>query len=122
MISDCVIETIDLSKYYNRTKGIENLNLKISRGSIFGFLGPNGAGKSTTIRLILNLLRPTNGLVKIFGLEIRKNYHKIFRELGNVPGELKLYEQLSGEYFLKYINGFSKKNQFYRMSYWVPLN
>jgi len=104
-----IIETQNLTKYYGKTRGIENLNLQVNQGEIFGFLGPNAAGKSTTIRLMLNLIRPTSGEVKIFGKTMRKHYVKIFQNLGNVPGELKLYEELTGEYFLNYMNSFSNK-------------
>ena len=101
------IEINNLTKYYGKHPGIVDLNLQILPGEVFGFLGPNGAGKSTTIRLILNLLRPTAGSVKILGKEVRKNYCNIFQKLGNVPGELKLYEELTGYHFLEYINAFS---------------
>ena len=104
-----VIEINNLTKYYNSHPGIMDLNLEIQHGEVFGFLGPNGAGKSTTIRLILNLLQPTSGSVKIFGKNVRKSYPEIFKELGNVPGELKLYEELTGYHFLNYINTFSDK-------------
>lgn len=105
-----VIEINNLTKYYNSHPGIVDLNLQIQPGEVFGFLGPNGAGKSTTIRLILNLLQPTSGSVKIFGKNVRQSYKEIFKSLGNVPGELKLYEELSGYHFLNYINAFSNKS------------
>jgi ABC-2 type transport system ATP-binding protein len=56
-----VIQTSGLTKYYGKTKGIQNLDLEVYQGEIFGFLGPNGAGKTTTIRLLLDLLHPTRG-------------------------------------------------------------
>jgi ABC-2 type transport system ATP-binding protein len=102
-MNQAVIETENLTKFYRGRKGVENLNLRIRPGEIFGFLGPNGAGKSTTIRLILNLIYPSAGSVRIFGSEIRSAYHRIFREIGNVPGEFKLYEELTGRYFLEYM-------------------
>ncbi|MFC2088109.1 ABC transporter ATP-binding protein [Calditrichota bacterium] len=105
-----VIEINNLTKYYGTHLGIKDLNLIIKSGEVFGFLGPNGAGKSTTIRLILNLLQPTSGSVKIFGKDVRKYYSEIFKKLSNVPGELKLYEELSGYHFLNYINSFSAKS------------
>ncbi len=101
-----VIRTENLSKYYGKVCGIEELDLQIDQGEIFGFLGPNGAGKSTTIRLLLNLLIPTFGKVYIFENEVNRNYSKIFERVGNVPGELKLYEELTGEYFLEYMGSF----------------
>lgn len=108
-MQDFVIETTNLTKYYGSTRGIENLNLRILKGELFGFLGPNGAGKSTTIRLLLHLLLPSSGKVFLFGKELKKNYSSLFARIGNVPGELKLYEELTGECFLKYMNGFNNR-------------
>jgi ABC-2 type transport system ATP-binding protein len=108
-MDQAIIETSALTKYYNKHKGIENLNLRIVAGEVFGFLGPNGAGKSTTIRLILNLIYPTAGRIKIFGQDVRSNYHRIFKEIGNVPGEFRLYEELSGRYFLDYMTATSAR-------------
>lgn len=105
-----VIDIRHLTKYYGESLGIEDLNLQIQKGEIFGFLGPNGAGKSTTIRLMMNLLRPCSGSVKIFNKNVEKHYEQIFNRIGNVPGELKLYEELTGHYFLSYMNGFSLKD------------
>lgn len=103
-----VIETEGLSKFYGKTRGIEDLNLTIFQGEIFGFLGPNGAGKSTTIRLILGLLRPTKGRVKILGRDA--GTPSAFQHIGNVPGELKLYEEQTGMEFLTYMNRLSGKS------------
>jgi len=91
-----VIDIRHLTKYYGKSTGIEDLTLGVGRGEIFGFLGPNGAGKSTTIRLMLNLLRPSSGEVKLFGQNVRTHYATLFQSVGNVPGELKLYENLTG--------------------------
>ena len=104
---ESIIKISQLTKYYGKSRGIEDLSLSITKGEIFGFLGPNGAGKSTTIRLMLNLLRPSSGEVKIFNKNVQKHYTKIFKNIGNVPGELKLYEELTGNYFLNYMNKFS---------------
>ena len=102
-----VIETRNLCKFYGNTRGIENLNLQIRTGEIFGFLGPNGAGKTTTIRLILNLLRPTSGTVRVFGKQVETHYYRIFKNISVIPGELKLYEELTGIYFLEYMSRLS---------------
>jgi len=102
-----IIQVSHLTKYYGKSLGIEDINLEIHKGEIFGFLGPNGAGKSTTIRLMLNLLRPSLGSVKIFNKNVQKHYDKIFNNIGNVPGELRLYEELTGHNFLNYMNKFS---------------
>lgn len=108
-MSNVVIETKALTKFYGPIRGIEDLSFKINQGEIFGFLGPNGAGKSTTIRLLLHLLKPSSGNIYIFGKELKYHYQQIFKRIGNVPGELKLYEELSGSYFLEYMNHFNKQ-------------
>ncbi|WP_300464901.1 ABC transporter ATP-binding protein [Desulfobacula sp.] len=102
-----IIQVSHLTKYFGKSIGIEDINLEIHKGEIFGFLGPNGAGKSTTIRLMLNLMRPSFGSVKIFNRNVQKHYDKIFNTIGNVPGELRLYEELTGYNFLNYMNKFS---------------
>ena len=73
-----IIETSNLTKYYGKSRGIIDVNLEIEPGEIFGFIGPNGAGKSTTIRTLLNLIFPTKGRAKIFGLDIIKDSRKIW--------------------------------------------
>jgi ABC-2 type transport system ATP-binding protein len=111
---DTVIKAENLTKYYGKHLGIKNLNLEINKGEIFGFLGPNGAGKSTTIRMILHLLKPTAGKVLIFGKKVSRYYAGIYKRIGNLPGELKLYEHLSGAYFLDYMNSFFNKEPKWR--------
>jgi ABC-2 type transport system ATP-binding protein len=96
-----------LTKYYGKQLGVRDLNFEIEAGEIFGFLGPNGAGKTTTIRLLLDLLRATRGRAFVLGLESRANSLAIRQRIGVVPGELRLYEQMSGERFLNYLAGFT---------------
>jgi len=95
-----VIETQNLTKYYGPSRGIEALDLCIEPGEVFGFLGPNGAGKTTTIRLLLGLIKPTQGrflicdsLVKRYGCSYRK-------QIGYLPGEIGLYTDLTGQEYL----------------------
>ena len=95
------IETYGLTKYYGKVVGIENLNLAVRSGEIFGFLGPNGAGKTTTIRILMDLIRPTSGRAEIFGLDVRIHSLEIRQRLGNLPGDVSLYENLSGAEFLQ---------------------
>jgi len=95
-----VIQTVGLTKYYGKVRGIEDLNLEIRKGEIFGFLGPNGAGKTTTIRLLLDLLRPSRGHALIFGLDAHRCSYQIRQRLGNVPGDVSLYEGMSGHELL----------------------
>jgi ABC-2 type transport system ATP-binding protein len=98
-----VIQTYGLTKYYGMVRGIENLDLMIESGEIFGFLGPNGAGKTTTIRLVVGLIRPTRGSAKVFGLDTQTDSLEIRKRLGNLPGEVSLYENLTGDEFLTFI-------------------
>lgn len=86
-----VIETKNLTKYYGKHRGIENLNLRVSEGEFFGFIGPNGAGKSTTIRTLLGLIHPTSGEAKIFGKEIGRCQTEILADIGYMPSEATFY-------------------------------
>lgn len=97
-----VIETHDLTKYYGKHRGVEGLNLVIEEGEIFGYLGPNGAGKTTTIRLFLDFIRPTRGWARIFGLDTHQHSLEIRRQVGYLPGELALYENLRGDQLLRF--------------------
>jgi ABC-2 type transport system ATP-binding protein len=97
-----VIETEKLTKYYGRSRGIIEVDLAVEKGEVFGFLGPNGAGKTTTIRILLDLIRPTNGTAKVFGIESSADPVAIHRRIGYVPGEFALYDRLSGRQTLEY--------------------
>jgi len=99
-----VIETKGLTKYYGKIRGIENLTFNVKKGEIFGFLGPNGAGKTTTIRTLLGLLKPTRGEAYIFGKNIEEDIVKIRSQVGYIPGELALYEHLTGKQFINYFS------------------
>ena len=96
------IQTVGLTKYYGRHLGIEDVNLDVSEGEVFGFLGPNGAGKSTTIRTILDEIRPTAGSATILGLDTRADAVEIRRHIGYIPGDLALYPNLTGLDTLQY--------------------
>lgn len=96
------IETKNLTKFYGKIKGIENLTFSVRKGEIFGFLGPNGAGKTTTIRTLLGYLIPTNGEALILGKNINDNIVDIKRQVGYIPGDLNLYGHLTGRQFLDY--------------------
>jgi ABC-2 type transport system ATP-binding protein len=98
------IETYKLTKWYGRhSRGIADVDLVVETGQIFGFLGPNGAGKSTTIRLLLDLIRPTSGTARVLGLDIRRDRLAIDRRVSYVPGELSLYGDLTGGQLLTYL-------------------
>jgi ABC-2 type transport system ATP-binding protein len=90
-----------LTKFYGRSRGVSELDLAVAFGEVFGFLGPNGAGKSTTIRLLLDLIRPSSGRILIFGREVR-GAHTLRHDVGYVPGDLVLYERLTGREHIRY--------------------
>lgn len=88
------IETQDLAKTYaNGVRALAELDLRVERGEVFGYLGPNGAGKSTTIRLLLDLLRPTAGRVSVLGLDSRRDGVEARRLIGYLPGDLRLFDR-----------------------------
>jgi len=103
-----IIETENLTKYYGKIKGVEDLSFSIEKGEIFGFLGPNGAGKTTTIRTLLGFLRPTRGKGFIFGKDIEKEILEIKELTGYIPGELNLYGNLTAKDFLDYFGKLRK--------------
>jgi ABC-2 type transport system ATP-binding protein len=106
MSSAPVIEADGLTKYYGQTRGIEDLSFRLELGEVFGFLGPNGAGKSTTIRTMLDLIRPTRGRIKVFGLDPRVDGRAVHVRIGYVPGEFGLYERLTGREYLETFSSF----------------
>jgi len=88
--------TIDrLTKRYGRRVGIEDVTLAVPEGTLFGFLGPNGSGKTTTIRILLGLLKSNGGSASIFGKDCWRDSHVIKREVGYLPGDLRLYSWLT---------------------------
>lgn len=105
-----LIEIQNLTKYYGKIKGVENLSLKLEEGEIFGFIGPNGAGKSTTIRSIMNLINKTSGKVLIDNKEFNKENIKIKEKIGYLPSEIYLYDDLTVKEMLDYHESFYKKD------------
>ena len=100
------IEIKDLSKFYGKVRGIENVSLEIGEGEIFGFIGPNGAGKSTTIRLLLNLIFPTRGCARILGMDFIRDTKKIKSLTGYVPSDASAYPDMTVIEFLTYCTRF----------------
>ncbi|MDN5763670.1 MAG: ABC transporter ATP-binding protein [Microlunatus sp.] len=96
------IRTSGLTKQFGDLAAVDDLDLQVEVGEIFGFLGPNGAGKSTTIRLLLDQLRPTSGAADVLGLGIGTDSLKIRRRIGYVPGDLALYPKMTGQQTIDY--------------------
>ncbi|WP_379128105.1 ABC transporter ATP-binding protein [Paenibacillus sp. sgz500958] len=94
-MSVTIIETKGLVKEYRGRAAVEDLNLNIKRGEIYGFLGPNGAGKTTTIRMLLGLISPTAGNIEIFGKDLRKDKLNILRKIGSMVESPSYYGHLT---------------------------
>jgi len=107
-MKEAIIEIRKLSKYYGKNRGIEEINLDIEAGEIFGFIGPNGAGKSTTIRILLSLIFPSSGSAKIMGMDVITESKKIKAQIGYVPSDANLYDKMDVHQFLQYCMRFYK--------------
>jgi len=105
MSKNLIIQTKNLTKYYGKSRGIENLNLEIYQGEIFGLLGPNGAGKTTTVRILLDLIRKTSGEAQVFNLDIHHHSIEIRQRTAYVPGELGLFQDKTARRNLQYLLG-----------------
>ncbi len=95
MEKELVIEVRGLTKKYKELLAVNNLDLNVYEGDVFGFLGPNGAGKSTTIRMLLTLIKPTAGEIKIFGKPLYKNREAILKNVGAIVEKPDFYMYLS---------------------------
>ncbi len=100
-----VISLKGLTKHYGRFRGVEELDLEVYAGEIFGFLGPNGAGKTTTIRILNGLLRPNRGSALILGLDSWKDSVLIASKVGYQPDVGGIYGEMTGHEFLDYMGG-----------------
>lgn len=90
-----IIEISHLAKHYGSFQAVRDLNLTVEQGDVYGFLGPNGAGKSTTIRMMMTLIRPTSGDIRIFGLPLHENRSSILRRVGAIVERPDFYNYLS---------------------------
>jgi ABC-2 type transport system ATP-binding protein len=98
-----MIELIGLTKKFGDLTAVDHLNLAVPPGEIYAFTGPNGAGKTTTIKMIAGLLRPTEGSVRLCGLDVRKDAIAAKSLLSYVPDEPYLYDKLTGREFLEFV-------------------
>jgi ABC-2 type transport system ATP-binding protein len=93
--SEQIIEVRGLTKKFRNLVAVNNLDLNVYRGDVFGFLGPNGAGKSTTIRMLLSLIKPTSGSIKIFGKPLKEKREQILRKVGAIVEKPDFYLYLT---------------------------
>ena len=105
-----ILEVKNLTKYYGDVLAVEDLSFSLDEGEVFGFIGPNGAGKSTTIRAIMNLINKNEGTVLIVGKEFQKDDKTIKEQIGYLPSEIHLYDDLTVKEMLDYHESFYKKD------------
>lgn len=98
-----VVQTEELTKFYGKRRGLEDLSLDIQPGEVFGYLGPNGAGKTTTIRLLLDVIRPTSGRATVLGMDPRDA--RVRSRIGYLPGELALEGREKARDYLEFMAG-----------------
>ena len=94
-MTDCAVETRDLSRRFGTLTAVQHLNLAINRGEVFGLLGPNGSGKTTTIRMLCGLLDPTEGDAIVAGVDVRKTPEQVKTRIGYMSQRFGLYEDLT---------------------------
>lgn len=108
--TETILEIKKLKKYYGDIRGVEDVNMKIKEGEVYGFIGPNGSGKSTTIKTIMSLINATSGNIYINGKELDKNDLEIKKVIGYLPSEIKLYDDLTAKEILDFHESFYDKN------------
>ncbi|MBI4830336.1 MAG: ABC transporter ATP-binding protein [Candidatus Lindowbacteria bacterium] len=105
-MTDFAIETSGLTKKFGSLVALNGLDLRVPQGSVFGFLGRNGAGKTTTIKILLGLLSPTSGTVRVLGMEPRKDDMAIKRQVGYVAEDQSMYGWMKVKEIIKFTSGF----------------
>jgi len=98
-----MIEISNLTRKFAENVAVDNLQLSIPGGAMYGFLGPNGAGKTTTLRMLMGLLQPTSGTATIDGIDVTADPVRVKSIVGYLPDEIFLYDYLSGRQFLKFV-------------------
>lgn len=110
MSEEKIIEIKNLSKQFKEIRAVNNLSLNVYRGDVFGFLGPNGAGKSTTIRMLLSLISPNAGDIKLFGKSLKENRIEILKRVGAIVEKPDFYGYLSAYKNLEILGRISGKH------------
>jgi ABC-2 type transport system ATP-binding protein len=104
--SGSAVSAINLCKSFRRAVVLDNLDLDVPEGSVFGLIGPNGAGKTTTIKVLMNILKPTDGRVEILGIDSRRLAADDFTRIGYVSENQEMPDWMTVDYFLRYLRGF----------------
>jgi ABC-2 type transport system ATP-binding protein len=108
-MNDLAIHTQGLAKYFGKTRAVDGLDLKVPRGSVYGFLGRNGAGKTTTVKTLLGLLRPSAGSAEVLGYDIGRDLIAILERTGFVPENKTLFSGLTPAQLVHFNQGYFPK-------------
>ncbi len=103
MEASTIIETINLTKHYNRQTAVKDLSFKVNEGEVFGFLGPNGAGKTTTLLMLMGLSHPSAGSAKVCGFDPLRSAREVKRIAGYLPENVGFYGDLDAVQNLEYV-------------------
>lgn len=103
-----MINVSGVTKSYQSFKAVDQLNLRVEAGQVFGFLGPNGAGKTTTIRMLTGILEPDEGQIELFGQQFSKNRKSILNRMGYIPDRPFLYGKLTAMELLRFLGSMRK--------------
>lgn len=109
----------NLTKYYKDVLGVEELDLELKKGEIFGFIGPNGSGKSTTIRCVMNLISKTSGEIYFNDVLLTDKSVDYKNNIGYLPSEINLYDDLTVKQMIEYSNSFYEKDCLKRADYLI---
>lgn len=93
-MEESILKITELTKKYNNRAVVDNLNIEIKKGEIFGLLGPNGAGKSTTMNMVCSIVRPTMGQISLFSKDLYRQKKEVLRKIGYIPQELAIHGNL----------------------------
>ena len=99
-----VIVIDNLHKTYGKVQAVKGISMNVEQGEIFGFLGPNGAGKTTTIRCLLDVIRPTSGVIRLLGLDAQHDTMALHRHIGYLPGDVRLPGDMTGKQVINYFS------------------
>jgi len=101
----------DFKKQFGKLHAVDGINLEIKKGEIFGFLGPNGAGKSTTIRCLMGFNKPSDGSISVFGYDMATEATEAKKQMGYLPGNVKLYDNWTGWDHIRFFEGVRGKSK-----------
>lgn len=114
-----IIKVENFTKDYGFGRGVFNATINVKKGEVFGYLGPNGAGKTTTIRHIMGFAKADVGSIEVLGMDAWNNSSEILKKVGYLPGEIALFENMTGTEFLKYMAYLRKVDDFSYMNYLI---